>query len=295
MPPKEAKACKVKLKGSAPGGLGQNAAFYAATEADIKQVLAHPIFADLGECEPLRIKAGAGSNSGVQSIFDLREMTIALEQRGAYKAAGNLGWVDPLFAPIAGVPIRRSSVEMLKNYYFQEDEPGLFPRELVLFVTDPKKDPRDPFAMKCVSPDELRAAAWARIRERIDEKAPDEELQKWKNMLLTVSFHIKLIDGDEDSIMALALSEREHIKVEHQTISRTCRQWVFTIVAIKESVDRRFGTTSHEELAEHINSQVKVAPGMDDEQPLNCEITVTMITAAVDVYNMCFAENEARV
>jgi len=164
----------------------------------------------------------------------------------------------------------------------------------VVFVTSATEDPRGAFKMKCVSPEELRAAAWARIRQRIDESAPAEELQLWKNMLLTVSFHVKLLDADEDAVMALALSEREHIKIEHQTMSRTCRQWIFTIVALKESVDRRFGTTSHEDLAEHINSQVKVAPGLDDEQPLNCEITVSMISAAVEIYNLCFAENEAK-
>ncbi|CAE7273823.1 TNR [Symbiodinium sp. CCMP2592] len=144
---------KVKLNGPSPSSLGQNAAFYTALESDIGVVMSHPIFSDTADCDPWPIKDGAGSNSGVQIIFQLDEMKIALEQRGAYKAAGNLAWIDPLFAPIPGVPIRRSSVELLRSYYFDQD-PQLFLRELVVFVTSTQADPRFNGSAGCVTLEE---------------------------------------------------------------------------------------------------------------------------------------------
>ena len=79
-------------------------------------ILSHAVFEGVTDAQPLKIGEGAGMQSGVQSVFDIAEYKTAMAERGNYKAACNSFDVDPVFTPLPGVPVRKSSVPLLKDY-----------------------------------------------------------------------------------------------------------------------------------------------------------------------------------
>ena len=147
---------------------GVNAAFYKQLEEDMMTVFENPVFAGVAEADPLPIKKGAGDSSGVQAVFNLQEFRIAMGERGEYKAAMNLCNVNPFWSPMPNVPLRESSRCMLKDHYFQQ--PALYPGVLHIVISDTKTDPRME-DLRSISPEELRAALWRRIAERVEAGA----------------------------------------------------------------------------------------------------------------------------
>ena len=80
----------------------------------------HPLFRNIESELPLQITANK-TESGVQTPFDGEECKHALRaQSKMYTCGVNLFWINFLWSPTPGVPLRCSAIETLSNSKFAE-------------------------------------------------------------------------------------------------------------------------------------------------------------------------------
>ena len=222
--------------------------------------------------------------SGVEAVLDMPSFKTAMKERGSYKCGFNLMMLSWTYNPMPSVPLRMSSVSMLKDYYFEG--PGLFPGLLEVALPNGVEDPRNSRGdLQCISPPEMRAALFERIAEAIDRGEEEEMLQRWAATLRTVSVHFRLMPSEEEVITA-CMDLREHLVTDHKAMARTTRQWIFTIVSIKEDVEKRQGSMSDEQLADYIREHVNLAvPSKEGDA-----MSKTFVGNAIYLYNQIFAD-----
>ena len=255
-----------------PGG---NALFLQSILDSCDIIMDHPMFENVMDAPPRKIEADAGANSGIQAVYDENQFSVAISEVGHYKAGCNLFWIDFMFLANPRVPIRASAVRTLKQHYFSK--PCLFPTELVVAVSSLDVPSTKFGSLKCISPEELRIALIERIAERIKAGADDAELEGWLSTVLTVTFHFKAIENDEErGIEAIQL--REHLTVDFKSMARTARQWVYVIISIKQDMEKKGGKCpTDEEIAEYIQDHVRLAKGREpiSGSYVNAAITVS--------------------
>ena len=83
-----------------------------------------------------------------------------------------------------------------------------------------------------------------------------------------------------------AMDEREHTIVDHTTMSRTPRQWIFTVVSLRDSVEKRHGKLDHAGLASWIKENVNLAVGQMDDG-----ITTTFVKSCVELYDAFYVDH----
>ena len=131
----------------------------------------------------------------MEAIFNLECYKLAIAERGHYKAGCNLLWLNLTFSPLPHVPIRKSSVRQLKDHYFSA--PQLYPRDVLVAISGPDQNPLGSLgSLTSVSPEELPATLLERIVDAIQLGAPHEELEAWRSVLLTATFHFEVLPSD---------------------------------------------------------------------------------------------------
>ena len=147
-----------------------------------------------------------------------------------------------------------------------------------------EQDPRElKGTLHAISPEEIRAALLERINERIDAGADTDELLEWRSVLLTVSYHYKVLSS-EDAVKGAAMDYREHLIVDFNSMARTARQWVCTIATLKADVEKKHGKKTDAEIAEWINTNVGIAPNTE-------AITENFVKSALDIHDKMFMSN----
>ncbi len=105
-------------------------------------------------------------------------------------------WLDIMFSPMPNVPLRKSSVPMLKARYFVR--PTTFPGDIHVALESPEEDPMSAKGrLKAISPEEVRVTPCERIAERIEIGAPTDELELWMLLMRKVSFRFEVIPTPE--------------------------------------------------------------------------------------------------
>ena len=256
---------------------------------NFEKMLSHPVFQDILDAEPVEINIGEGENSGHEACYDFGAYKTAICEKGRYKAAFNVMTIDFMFSPSSKVKIRRSGVALLKKQYFMTAD--YYPGEEMIAVADGETDINTLRGkLRSVSPPEKRDALLERICEAIDANESDEELQKWRTVCLSTTFHFQLL-VNKDEITALGMQLREYLVTEYKAMARTGAQWVMQVMTIK--VDS--GLQTAQQVADHINGTVQVAEhDRDDSGKNNDKISVNFVQMCMDVYQTLISDEVAR-
>ena len=147
---------------------------------------------ELSTTEPLEIKHG-----GSQAVFRMDSFTKALTSRGFYVAAGNAAWVDLHYHPEPTHYTVPDQLRALGTSMFPHAKP--LDRPVHVWVTRADADPRGSWAMKRISPNEELDCLLDRVYQDIHDGAGDVVLDKWRTILLSVTFKFELIPQSLDA------------------------------------------------------------------------------------------------
>ena len=160
----------------------------------------------------------------------------------------------------------------------------MYPRNVLVAIRGPDQHPLGSLgSLNSVSPEELPAAFLARVVDAIQLGASHEELEAWRSVLLTVTFHFEVLPS-EQLMHNKAMHQREHIVVDFSAMARTTRQWVYTIVSIKSDLEMT-GKKKDSEVADWVNSNVGIAVKTG-------KITARFVTSACDIHSKIFVHPE---
>ena len=181
----------------------------------------HPLFRNIESELPLKITANK-TESGVQTPFDSEECKHALRaQSKMYTCGVNLFWINFLWSPTPGVPLRCSSIETLSNSKFAE--PCVLDAVHVA-VLDKDFDPLvHKGSLQRVSPEEITAAIIFTIARDIRGDAPDSILKSWRVRVLSTTCTFILL-ADSTARYWYALQQRENFTVTHAAMNRSVFQ-----------------------------------------------------------------------
>ena len=147
---------------------------------------------ELSTTEPLEIKHG-----GSQAVFRMDSFTKALTSRGFYVAAGNATWVDLHYHPEPTHYTVPDQLRALGAFMFPHAKS--LDRPVHVWVTRADADPRGSWAMKRISPNEELDCLLDRVYQDIQDGAGDVVLDKWRTILLSVTFKFELIPQSLDA------------------------------------------------------------------------------------------------
>jgi hypothetical protein len=106
----------------------------------------------------------------------------------------------------------------------------------------------------------------------------DSSLRGWFNMLLSVSFHFKLLESDDAKYWE-AVRLREHLVVDFSTMARDAVQRVFELAAFKAKQEARSGRLTALQVAELYGQNGDLAPSSEP-------ITKNMVENAISVHGV---------
>ena len=93
-----------------------NTDHYSKVVRAYNTIIEHPLFETILDDQPLPIQGNR--ESGYEAVYDSASYLHAIKERGLYKSAGNIMWVDMLWSAQPGVPINTSAVDEIIAYYF---------------------------------------------------------------------------------------------------------------------------------------------------------------------------------
>jgi hypothetical protein len=253
---------------------------------NISTILDHPVFEDVATAAPRAIKASDGMGSGHQAVYDEKQFVVAMAETGRYKCAGNLLWLDYFWTATPKVPLRASSISSLKNHYFATPVP--YPGELMIAIQATEKPSTMFGRLQGLSPEEMRFALIERIAERITANAGMEELQDWRTTLLTVSLHFRDLTADEE-IHIEAIQLREHLVVEYSAMARTAKQWIYTVMSLRQDVEKTNGKMDDQAFAVYIEGHLTIKASVMDD------ISANFIKSCRNIYDVLFCHQDKRV
>ena len=141
-----------------------------------------------------------------KAVYDSESFKTAIREKGLYKAGGNFWWTLMVGTMHPGVPIRVSAINDLKTHYFTNPAP--YPTAVMVAVRKDEDPMQHKGAMRRVSPPELQWALILAVAEELSaggfDEASKERLEQWKSVMLSVSFHFKLLESTEDMPGTLA-------------------------------------------------------------------------------------------
>ena len=181
----------------------------------------HPLFRNIESELPLQITANK-TESGVQTPFDSEACKHALRaQSKMYTCGVNLFWINFLWSPTPGVPLRCSAIETLSNSKFAE--PCIL-ESVHVAVLDKDFDPLvHKGSLQRVSPEEITAAMILAIARDIQADAPDHILKSWRTKVLSTTCTFILL-ADSTARYWYALQQRENFTVTHAAVNRSVFQ-----------------------------------------------------------------------
>ena len=167
-----------------------NAAYAAKLQEAKEEILNHHVFTDIAKEKPLSIS---------QAAFTPAAFNTAMDQSGVYRCAGNIFWL--IIQTSKTVPIRPMKVDQIRQEFFKTPS-ELFPTQWTVLVglleDNIKNDqgykiPSTSFGdLAICSPDEILHAPILQIADDIRSGKGDEELQKWRKLLLSIPMIFKV-------------------------------------------------------------------------------------------------------
>ncbi len=257
-----------------------NTTFLMKMRDDVSTILEHEMFTGLLDVAPLEIRDGSGADSGHQDIFDEAKYRTAMKETGNYKCSNNLFAIHMGRLSNPGVPYRKSAVQVLKTHRFSRPTP--FPMTLIIAVGTASEPWKEIGYQHNLAPEEMIAALVESIADRIKAGADATELSAWRTVLLTVSFHYKLLESD-DARTYEAAQIREHVVVDYDSLAFTAKQMVYCIVGFKTQIEQKGGKQSDADIADRWNKNVSMAPSSET-------VTKTLVKNASDVFKKVLSD-----
>ena len=223
-----------------------NAPLWAAFQTKIDAIKCHPIMENITTAPPPAITSDASAESGIQAAFKAEDFDVAMTRRSAYKCSQNFFRHDLLFTATPSVPYRQSGIRQLKMHYFRNG-PAPFPMDLEVAIGKGKDPCKDNCDVKRISPEEVEFAFVDAIHD--DVKADKEEnLQRWRYYLTTISYHYKQIDVDEDIAWA-ANQFRQDLAQEYASLHHTVYQKMMAIIYFIKKREKNMASCPHHKLS----------------------------------------------
>ena len=225
-----------------PPGPAHNTNYYAAVIKARDVIRQDPMFATIISQCPRKISdAVAAEHCGVQSIFDPAECKTALTAQGVHRASIKLFWADILVSPTPAVPMSITRTRAWGEQFFSKG-PGHLRSSIVIAVPAADADVNaSKGSWQVVSPEETLHAILLCLADRIEQQAPDEELTRWKNIILSTPAQLEVISG-EDAVYWASYEARQQIIQSHDSFKRTARQMCHEVVAFKHRKEAASGT-----------------------------------------------------
>lgn len=248
---------------------------------------------DIDKRAPLTIAQGSA-----QAAFNDEDAKRALQVGGAgrYRAGCNLLSHDILFSPTHRVPINKSQINEVRDYWLPLDNPpDVFAFDVVVAVDASEVTADAPplsskfGSLQRLSPEEPVHALLFAVADAIARPVDDALLQKWLQLMLKISFTFEVVAVGEDRFWR-SMNLREE-QVEKGIIqSRSARQRVFDVAGYKLEQERLKGMTlGADKIARMYQMNVKYARGQEP-------VSSSFVDVAVTTYNRLFTnECAARV
>ena len=216
------------------------------------------ILSEMGEsfeqASPLPIKTAADNHvdgaGGVQDIYDPVKGAAAIQNHSVYRCSVSLWWVQTFTSPIAGVPLNRTRIEQMVEFYFPGFRPQFMTKRMVeLLVTGSASLVANPKPMEFeqVSPEELTHSllvgfAGAIRNKRFFEPAEWQEMRdKWAAVFLSIPAAFVTLPSDVSTSWALSFNQRQSVMQDHESMSRTGLQQTMEIMAFKGLLEAQSG------------------------------------------------------
>jgi hypothetical protein len=164
--------------------------------------------------------------------FDEASYTDEYATKGAalhYQAAVNIWWISPFLSVLGHVPI---SVARVQEFAAQlKPEPFVDP----IYVVATKKLVYGNILR--VSPEEIHLALLLRVADRINNEAPDEELNQWVQVMRSVPCIFCRLDT-EDEQFGMANSIRVKAASFARAVTLSARQQIYNIAGFRQRKDQ---------------------------------------------------------
>ena len=258
-----------------------NLAYIEKLQGAVDRIKGHPLFQDIENALPLKIIDKA--ESGVQAPVDAAACQHALNtSTQSYTCGVNLFWLDLLWSPTPGVPLRGSAIEAMTATTFQE------PAMCTVHVAVPDKS-WNPLehkgALLRVSPEEITGAIIFAIERDIRDEKPDAILKSWRSTALSTTCVFKVLPSSTDRYW-YALQQRENISTTYKAVNRSVFQRMHEISRlIKRMRETRPASeiTAHN-IAQAYQDNVKMTPGA------SAIVTTNFVDCVVTIINRMLEE-----
>lgn len=164
-----------------------NAKYAAELKQAITEIKEHHVFADMANQKPLSTSQAPFTTMGFNTA-------MGPSGHGVYRCAGNMFWLK--IETSTSVPIRPSKVDQIRKDYFNKPSevfPTAFTVQVGMLENTVKADgvykiPTTSFVhgLDVLSPEEMLHAPILQIAHGIRNGMNDEELQKWRNLMLSI-------------------------------------------------------------------------------------------------------------
>ena len=254
----------------------RNADYLLKLQMALDNINKHPIFESISMELPLAITAEA--TGGTQAPYRDDDFTMALQTHKQYTCGANFFWVNHMYSPSAGVPIRADAVRHLMDTTFPNPAPFHGVLAVSLLAAQSVLDTRG--GLESCTPDELRHAYIFAISRDID--APDSDdtvLHAWRRFCLSTTTTFYLHENHAARYW-MSLQLREHAGATAEAVCRTSLQRIFEVMRFRDAVVKAFGAAAGTAaaVAQAYSEKLRVANN-------GVQVTKSFIDVALTVYD----------
>ena len=257
-----------------------NAEHFIVVQKAMEKIEACPVMDGIRNAPPIPrgVVDPITGKTGYKDVFTQTKFKSDMLAAGISEQAGNFFYQNSFLVPLAGVPLNRQSMDILRDRNFKE--PIAFPDKLLVAIPGAGYDAGAHLgAWQHITPEELIHAYILAVARDTDDHA---KMKTWRYHLLTVTFSFVIAAGDD--VHWKQARVREDTEAAFRVVYRSALQRVYEINMV---LARRAGPSgkagsgtkalSHAQLAELYKQHL---------QQLNSQekISTTYITDAVRLY-----------
>ena len=216
------------------------------------------------------------------------ECSRALAAVGCYDCGCNIFWLKLEHLPVPGVPLTKHGISTAMKQHFQAPKRYIDP--IVVAATsrdDGTSLIRKQGNLELVSPPEVVHALILKLAARIDEGAEDEELRRWRQVCLTVTFVFEVLDNSLARYFR-SVNLHEQLTGNFEAMARDVTQRVMELMAFKNLMKTEHNMDLNEaELHKRWSEKVTQVDSKFSEK-----VTFNFVDTAVKVYDRMLKWNE---